>query len=266
MIRAFFGIVQRPFSRENITLLKQQQEVYDTLKVHSQQGGLCLLMGDAGTGKTIIKEAVKQNADKRMIVVSVSRTMHTYKNTLKILCSAFSIEDEGAHFKCEKRLIDEAYALNRQGKMLITIIDEAHLMDMDTMRKLRLMFEEFPKNHNIILIGQPCLLANMSLKVNDDIKSRITYSTTMKKLNSDDMEQFILDQLDKVALGHNTFTQDALSLIVRSADGVIRRCRNLCLSCMLEAVRAHKKNIDIDIVNRVLIQPHWRNEYDMQNN
>ena len=98
MIRAFFGIVQRPFSRENITLLKQQQEVYDTLKVHSQQGGLCLLMGDAGTGKTIIKEAVKQNADKRMIVVSVSRTMHTYKNTLKILCSAFSIEDEGAHF------------------------------------------------------------------------------------------------------------------------------------------------------------------------
>lgn len=266
MIRAFFGIVQRPFSRENITLLKQQQEVYDTLKVHSQQGGLCLLMGDAGTGKTIIKEAVKQNADKRMIVVSVSRTMHTYKNTLKILCSAFSIEDEGAHFKCEKRLIDEAYALNRQGKMLITIIDEAHLMDMDTMRKLRLMFEEFPKNHNIILIGQPCLLANMSLKVNDDIKSRITYSTTMKKLNSDDMEQFILDQLDKVALGHNTFTQDALSLIVRSADGVIRRCRNLCLSCMLEAVRAHNKNIDIDIVNRVLIQPHWRNEYDMQNN
>ena len=266
MIRAFFGIVQRPFSRENITLLKQQQEVYDTLKVHSQQGGLCLLMGDAGTGKTIIKEVVKQNADKRMIVVSVSRTMHTYKNTLKILCSAFSIEDEGAHFKCEKRLIDEAYALNRQGKMLITIIDEAHLMDMDTMRKLRLMFEEFPKNHNIILIGQPCLLANMSLKVNDDIKSRITYSTTMKKLNSDDMEQFILDQLDKVALGHNTFTQDALSLIVRSADGVIRRCRNLCLSCMLEAVRAHNKNIDIDIVNRVLIQPHWRNEYDMQNN
>ena len=266
MIRAFFGIDQHPFSRENITLLKQQQEVYDTLKVHSQQGGLCLLMGDAGTGKTIIKDAVKQNADKRMIVVSVSRTMHTYKNTLKILCSAFSIEDEGAHFKCEKRLIDEALALNRQGKMLITIIDEAHLMDMDTMRKLRLMFEEFPKNHNIILIGQSYLLANMSLKVNDDIKSRITYSTTMKKLNSDDMEQFILDQLDKVALGHNTFTQDALSLIVRSADGIIRRCRNLCLSCMLEAVRDRKKTIDIDIVNRVLIQPHWRNEYDMQNN
>jgi len=32
---------------------------------------------------------------------------------------------------------------------------------------------------------------------------------------------------------------------------------------MLEAVRARTKSIGIDIVNKVLIQPHWRNEYDM---
>jgi len=266
MIRAFFGIEQYPFSRENIILLKHQQEVYDTLKVHCQQGGLCLVMGEPGTGKTIIKDAIKNNADKRMIVVSVGRTMHTYTNTLKILCEAFNIEQDGTHFRCEKRLIEEAVALKREGKMLINIIDEAHLMDMETMRKLRLMFEEFPENHNIILIGQPYLLFNMSLKINEDIKSRITYSTTMLKLNNDDMQQFILAQLDKLNLGHNIFTQDALSLIVRSADGIIRRCRNLCLSCMLEAVRARKKNIDIDIVNRVLIQPHWRNQYDIENN
>ena len=35
-------------------------------------------------------------ADKRMVVVSVSRTMHTYSNTLKILCSAFSIGEKTA--------------------------------------------------------------------------------------------------------------------------------------------------------------------------
>jgi MSHA biogenesis protein MshM len=176
-----------------------------------------------------------------------------------------SVEDEGAHFKCEKRLIEEAFTLNRQGKMLITIIDEAHLMDMDTLRKLRLMFEEFPKNHNLILIGQPALLVNMSLKVHEDIKSRITYSTVLKKINPDDMESFILAQLDAVGLGHNTFTEEAVALIVRSADGIIRRTRNLCIASLLEAVRLGKKTIDIDIVNRVLIQPHWRNEYDLQN-
>jgi type II secretory pathway predicted ATPase ExeA len=148
--------------------------------------------------------------------------------------------------------------------MLATIIDEAHLLDMDVLRKLRLLFEDFPKNHNLMLFGQSRLLANMSLKVNDDIKSRVTYSTTMLKLNPDDMETFILAQLDKAGLGHNIFTEEAISLIVRSADGILRRARNLCLSCMLEAVRARTKAIGIEVVNKVLIQPHWRNDYDME--
>ena len=64
MIRAFFGLDQNPFSCENISMLHQQQEVYDTLKVHCQQGGLCLVMGEPGTGKTVIKEALKHFADK----------------------------------------------------------------------------------------------------------------------------------------------------------------------------------------------------------
>jgi type II secretory pathway predicted ATPase ExeA len=207
---------------------------------------------------------VRHKADKRMVVVTVNRTMHTYSNTLKILCDAFSIDQDGMHVRCEKRLIEQAFSFNREGKSIVTIIDEAHLLDIDVLRKLRLMFEEFPKNHNIILVGLSHLLSALSLRINDDIKSRITFSITMLKLNPDDMEAFILDQLDKAGLGHNTFTQDAISLVVRSADGILRRCRNLCLSCLLEAVRARTKSIDIDIVNKVLIQPHWRTNYDLE--
>jgi type II secretory pathway predicted ATPase ExeA len=263
MIRAWFGIDHDPFSIENVSLLPQQQEVYDTLKVHSHQGGLCLVMGEPGTGKSVIKDAVRQKADKRTIVVSVNRTMHTYSNTLKILCDAFQIDHDGMHVRCERRLIEQAFAFNREGKSIITIIDEAHLLDIDVLRKLRLMFEEFPKNHNLILVGQSNLLSALSLRVNDDIKSRITFSITLHKLNPDDMEFFIFSQLDRAGLGHNTFTQDAVALIVRSSDGILRRCRNLCISCMIEAVRAHAKPIGIEIVNKILIQPHWRTEYDL---
>ena len=59
-------------------------------------------------------------------------------------------------------------------------------------------------------------------------------------------------------------TSGATELIIRSADGVLRRCRNLCLSAMLEAVRASAgRTIDIDVVNRVLLQPHWQNQVDL---
>ncbi|MCP3921072.1 MAG: AAA family ATPase [Desulfobacterales bacterium] len=264
MIRAFYGIDTNPFSIDTINLLTHQQEVFDILKVHAFQGGLCLLMGEPGTGKTVIKTAISQNADKTTMVIHIARTLHTYFNTIKILCHAFKIDHSGSYFKCEKRLIEEAYNMNNQGKNIIVIIDDAHLMNMNTLRKLRLLFEDFPKNHNVILIGQVELIHNMALKINEDIKSRVTYSVILKKLNPDDMEEFITRELDTAGLPHNIFTENALSLLIRSSDGILRKTKNLCLSCMVEAVRSRKKTIGIDIVNRVLIQPHWRIEKDIE--
>ena len=106
---------------------------------------------------------------------------------------------------------------------IMSIIDDAHLMEIENLRRLRLLFDEFPKNHNLVLIGQVELLAKMCLKVNEDIKSRVTYSVNIAKLNPDDVMDFILQQFDRAGLGHNTFEQDALDLIVRSSDGVLRK-------------------------------------------
>jgi hypothetical protein len=96
-----------------------------------------------------------------------------------------------------------------------------------------------------------------------DIKSRVTYSVITKRLPDDDLHAFVLRELDRVGLGHNTFTQPALHLIVRSADGVLRRVRNLALGCLIEAVRSSTRTVDIDNVNRVLMQPHWQKESDL---
>jgi MSHA biogenesis protein MshM len=126
-----------------------------------------------------------------------------------------------------------------------------------------LLFEDFPKNHNLVLIGQPSLLAGLDLAVNQDIKSRVTYSVITKRLGPDALRDFILRELDRVGLGHNTFTRPAIDLIVRSADGVLRMARNLCVGCLIEAVRSATKTIDIDNVNRVLLQPHWQKETDL---
>jgi len=184
-------------------------------------------------------------------------------NTVKILCEAFRVEFESSAFACERRLIEQAFAPNHAGKSLTTILDDAHLMDLANLRKLRLLFEDFPKNHNLVLIGRPNLLAALDLGVNQDIKSRVTDSVITKRLGPDLMRDFILRELDRVGLGHNTFTQAAIDLVVRSADGVLRKARNLSVGCLIEAVRSATRTIDIDTVNRVLMQPHWQKETDL---
>lgn len=109
MIRAHFGIDKHPFSHDDLTLLAHQQEVFDTLRVHCQQGGLCLVVGEPGTGKSVIKQALCKHDPKRLIAPVVNRTLHTYHSTLRILCEAFQLDTDGRDFLCERRLIEEAH-------------------------------------------------------------------------------------------------------------------------------------------------------------
>jgi len=260
MIRSFFGIVQNPFDQAR-QLLPHQQPIFDTLRVHCQQGGLCLILGQPGIGKSVLKTQLQTHDPKRLITPTISRTLHTYTNTLRILCQSFGIEDSGNEYTAEKRLLQEAFRLNQQGKMLAPIIDDAHLLDMQGLRKLRLLLEDFPKNHNLILIGQPSLLTSLHLSVNEDIKSRVTFSVVIPRLNPDQVQAFLLGELDHVGLPHHTFSEEALSLLVRSSDGVLRRARNLTLACLL--VRDQTRCVDLKQVNRVLLQPHWRIDADL---
>ncbi len=234
MIRAFFGLTQNPFDRREFDLLPGQQEIVDTLKVHCQQGGLCLVLGVPGTGKSVIKQAVQKLPENQHLVATVARTLHTYTITVKILCDAFRVEFESSAFACERRLIEQAFALNHAGKSLTTILDDAHLTDLANLRRLRLLFEEFPKNHNLVLIGRTSQLANLDLDVNLDIKSRVRYAAITKRLGPDAMKEFILNELDQSGLGYHAFTQAATDLLVRFADGVLRKALKLDVGCLIE--------------------------------
>jgi hypothetical protein len=121
---------------------------------------------------------------------------------------------------------------------------------------------DFPRSHCLALLGQPPLLQSLSLTINEEIRFRITYSALLPRLAPETVEQFVLDQLDRAGLGHNTFTPEALALIVRSGEGLLRRTRNLCLGSLIEAVRDQTRIVDLKQVNRVLIQPHWRKDCD----
>jgi hypothetical protein len=76
------------------------------------------------------------------------------------------------------------------------------------------------------------------------------------------MQAFILAQLEAVGMPETTFTDQAMNLIVQSAEGILRCARNLCLGSLLEAVRDQTRTVELKQVNAVLMQPHWRRQYD----
>lgn len=262
MIKSIHATTKEPFSRTGLTLLSQQKQIFDIIKIHSQQGGFSVVIGEPGVGKSVLREHIESLEKERDItVVSCSRTLHTYRQILTQLADSFKID--APEKSLEKELITSAYNHIKDRKTLYILIDEAHLLDMHVLRKLRLLFERFPKKHNLVLFGQRDLLHYLSLNVNQDIKSRITYSATIKRQNSDDMERYIVKELEAVRMGINTFDEGAMELIIRSAQGNLRLCRNLCYGSLIDAATQVQKIVTIAHVNSVLVQPHWRSHEEL---
>jgi len=266
MIKETFGIPTEPFKREHPPLLKNQQEIMDILLIHARQGGLNLVVGEPGTGKSILRKEIEKMGEgkKEYIVVTVQRTIHTYSMILKQILDALQLTTlKGQGKEVERLIIQEAYKIHSQGKKLITIIDEAHLLDLDVLRKMRLLFNDFPKNHNIILFAQTELLHRISLNVHQDIKSRITFSAKLLPLTEEVIEEFIRRELKDAQLPESTYDDNAIHLIARSCKGNLRLCRNLAYGALAEAVHLKQRIVDVQIVNRVLIQPHWRTREEL---
>jgi len=235
MIKSTFGLTKEPFNRTELSLLSQQKNIVEMIKIHSQHGGFSVIIGNPGVGKSVLREHIEAlGKEKDVVVVSFSRTLHTYTNILKQLAESFKLDVPAKAL--EKELIQMAYRHVRDRKTLYTLIDEAHLMDMQSLRKLRLLFEQFPKKHNLVLFGQRDLLHYLSLNVNEDIKSRITYSENILPLNDNDLEHYIIKELESVRMGLNTFDSAATELIIRSAQGNLRLCRNLCYASLIESL------------------------------
>ena len=203
MIKQTFGILREPFFSSCDTLFPQQQEILNLISIHAHHGGFNLIYGEPGVGKTVIREHIEGfDTERENVVVSISRTMHTYNQIILQMAEAMKIE--ASKTKLEKALITAAYNVENGNKKLFVVIDEAHLLHTDVLRKLRLLLEHFPRRHTLVLFGQSGLLHTIALKHNLDLKTRVTYSSHLKPLNDETMQQYILSELEKSQLGVNS--------------------------------------------------------------
>ncbi|MCF6263473.1 MAG: ATP-binding protein [Xanthomonadales bacterium] len=78
MIKSIHATTKEPFNRSNLSLLSQQGKILEIIKIHSQQGGFSVVIGEPGVGKSVLREHIEALAKERDItVVSCSRTLHT---------------------------------------------------------------------------------------------------------------------------------------------------------------------------------------------
>ncbi len=150
MIKAIWGLTHEPFKRDNLTLLPQQKHIFEIIKIHAQQGGFSVIVGEPGVGKTVLREHIENlNKQREFTVASCSRTLHTYRQIAWQLADAFKLETTDKHI--EKDLIQAAFTHVQERKTLYILIDEAHLLELSVLRKLRKWRKEIAMMKTLLL-------------------------------------------------------------------------------------------------------------------
>jgi len=262
MFLEFYGLKEQPFGvtpdPRFICPSKTHCKAYNSLSRGLEAGcGLLALIAKPGMGKTtLVFQLLKQlSQTSRPIFL-----FHTQCNSHGFLCHILrclgtdtaGLDAVGMLERLKQLIVRERLA----GRQLVLIIDECQNLDSSVLETVRLLSDfETPETKliQIVLVGQTQLAANLSSPYLASLRQRISILCRLEPLTREEIVRYIEHRLRIAGYrGAPLFTDGGLEWILVRSEGVPRNINNLCLNALLAGYQAGRKQIDFDIVDKVL--------------
>lgn len=263
MYTQFFRLTQAPFSispdpRYLFMSERHREALAHLLYGVESGGGLVLLTGDIGTGKTTICRCFLEQVPANCNVAYIFHPKLTVNELLQAICEEFHVELTSDRTASVKDYLD---ALNRylltahaEGRNNVLIIDEAQNLSADVLEQLRLLTNletNERKLLQIILIGQPELRTMLSRPELEQLAQRVIAHYHLTALSEEETASYIQHRLATAGLTTaSPFQQPLMQQIHRLTKGVPRRINLLCDRAMLGAYAKGTNAINRDIIDK----------------
>ncbi len=219
--------------------------------------GFILLIGEAGTGKTILLHHFLNWLRSRQ-----QSSCYIFQSQLKPLELFESIlHDFGVH--CDsRRKGDLLAALNQwlvrrhaMGDSPVLIIDEAQAISLRTLDRLRMLLNlETPgrKLLQMVLAGQPQLEEKLHRPELRQLHQRIMFRCTLPPLSLQETTEYVKSRLaNGGAKDTKMFPDESLEALHMYAQGIPRVVNLLCEHALLVANEEKQNVITSDVISRV---------------
>lgn len=256
-IVAYYGLKRFPFDKnlKSAEALKTSasQECAARLEFIKRRGGVMLLVGDPGVGKTLALRKFSDGLNENLY-----HPVYTPLSTLRGADLLRHINDRlGLVNRASKAaLYDQIQqcildSREQRGRNLVLIIDEAHLLNVGALQELRLLtnfkmdsFDPFI----LILAGQLELRRTMDLGVMEAFSQRLALRYTMPPLNPKETADYVTEQMKLAGAVEPIFSNDALKALYEVTYGIPRRIGAAGETALTFAMLEGKKTIDADLV------------------
>jgi type II secretory pathway predicted ATPase ExeA len=203
--------------------------------------GMIKLVGEVGSGKTMLCRMLEQRLPKQIEIVYLlnprlppEMILHAIAFELKLPVTPQTHRLEVLHLLQNKLL--EKHAAHQQ---VVVFIEEAQEMPLQTLEEIRLLSNLETTKHKllqIVLFGQPELDVNLSTLSIRQLRERITHSFYLHALRTKEIADYLHFRMYAVGYrGHPVFTKSAVKSLSQISHGLIRRINILADKALLAA-------------------------------
>ena len=253
----FYGMKENPFSDAvNPAYFYKTESHAEALNrmvlAVEHNTSLGMITGLSGTGKTLVTQLLLQHFDQsshQAILVLVSPGLSKTGLVREILSELGVAVPEGGNRTHDLLRVLSNYIidLHEQGKRLVLIIDECHLLNADCLHVVRTISNiEIPecKLTTCLLFGEERFADRLKHPSYESLRNRMYLRSELRPMGVEECAQYVKFRLMVAGRMTDLFDARALAALHARSGGVCRNLSKLCMLTLLNGAMQGKAVID----------------------
>ena len=219
--------------------------------------GFMVLIGEAGTGKTLLIRILLKEMEKNKVPVVILSPTVDPAGLLRLILAELGINsdqnDDMASLltRFQKALLDMA----GKEKELLIIVDEAQNLPIESLEQLRMLSNietSDRKLMQILLVGQPGLGEKLRDPLLGQLNQRIVISENLRPLNRKETVDYISFRLAQAGQGGVPISRSAGRLLYKNSRGIPRLINRLMDRTLLFGCAESSENLTAGHVKKAI--------------
>ncbi len=263
----FYGLKDNPFgdsvNPEFFYRTSAHNEALDKMRMTAEHKiSLGLVTGPSGTGKTLLTQILLKSLDEEkyetilvLVTPGLSKT-----GLLREILSELGVAQPAGMSRTEdivKLLSNAIIELHEEGRRLVIIVDECHLLSAECLHILRTISNlEIPecKLASCLLFGEERFLKRLQNPSYASLRNRMFFQTELTPMSVKEVVQYIQYRLLIAGRMTDLFTQDAMVMLQEKSGGICRTLNKYIFLTLIEGARKECPIIDSEIVQAALLR------------
>ena len=243
---AYYGLTQEPFSIVPLTDFYFHNDQHDQAMLrltHAVEGmrGLGVLVGDVGTGKTLLARRLLESLSEDQYEASLLVVLHAGVSgdwlIRRVAAQMGAATDPGDDkVTVLSRLFNRLNAIAEAGRKAVVLIDEAHMLrQAETLEEVRGLLNlelSDAKLLSVIMFGMPEL--DQTLAREPALKQRVAVRYQLRNFPHEVLAEYIRFRLAHAGTDQEIFSPEAMAEIFLASGGNPRLVNVICDNALFE--------------------------------